>query len=78
MYQLFTQIFEKEHFFTIKELNKIAQQKQVSPRDFNISEHYKLNSHIFKSNLTIISTILIEDIWLKFNAETDSQYGPLN
>lgn len=48
IYLLANDIFNAEHEFTIKELFRLAESKNIKPADFNLREHYKLNSHIFK------------------------------
>jgi hypothetical protein len=35
---------------------------------FNIPEHYKMNSHIFKQNLVLITNLIIDDLWVGFNS----------
>jgi hypothetical protein len=67
VYLLVNDIFNSEHTFIIKELLKLAESKNIKPDEFNLREHYKLNSHIFKQNLTLVSGIVIEDIWVNFN-----------
>ena len=45
----------------------MAESKNIKTTDFNLKEHYKVNSHIFKSNLTLVSGIIVEDVWVNFN-----------
>lgn len=58
IYHLIKDIFAEEHKFTIQvhnrykqELLKLANQKEISLKEFKLAEHYKLNSQIFKTNL---------------------------
>jgi hypothetical protein len=65
MYDLFYSIFYNEHEYTLKQLRKISQQ---NIEGFNFHEHYKMNAHIFKSNLQLILNILVDDLWVHFTS----------
>lgn len=47
LFDVLFSIFSNEHSFTLRELEKLSQNN----KDININEHYKMNTHIFKSNL---------------------------
>ncbi|CAD8186477.1 unnamed protein product [Paramecium pentaurelia] len=69
IYHLIKDIFAEEHKFTIQELLKLANQKEISLKEFKLAEHYKLNSQIFKTNLQAIFTIVIDDLQNSFNKQ---------
>ncbi|KAM3128742.1 hypothetical protein pb186bvf_019154 [Paramecium bursaria] len=67
IYTLFKEIFHSEHQYTIQELLKLALVKEIPLREFKLTEHYKLNSHIFKSNLQLIINLVVEDIYGQYH-----------
>lgn len=72
LYSAVQKIFQMEHEFIIQELSRMQQQCQVEDSDLNFSEHYRLNAHIFKSNLQQIVSIMIDDFWLQFTSQAIS------
>ncbi|CAK89813.1 unnamed protein product (macronuclear) [Paramecium tetraurelia] len=69
IYNLIRDIFAEEHKFTIQELLKMANQKEIPLKEFKLVEHYKLNSQIFKTNLQTICSIVIDDLQNTFNKQ---------
>ena len=65
IFNMFHSVFESEHDFTITELVRL---QQYQP-DINVQEYYKINSHIFKSNLQIIVQLIVDDLWIYFTSQ---------